>query len=151
MFIGEALAGDGNEIAHIDLLDRQQGTDRLAWRLPMPWPAKAKATPTCWPSSTPNLAIKPATVMVTKVTIKGMRQAVQMFGPAQSGRSHGHGRFGGRGSDPRKINAEELVCICGVFIHPEADRRQEDSTTTTTKPPRWRSPMPWVASRARPK
>ncbi len=28
----------------------------------------------------PNVAIKPATVMITKVTIKGMKQAVQMFG-----------------------------------------------------------------------
>ena len=34
---------------------------------------------------TPNLAVKPATVMITKVTIKGAKQAVQMFGPAQYG------------------------------------------------------------------
>ena len=33
---------------------------------------------------TPNLAVKPATVLITKVTIKGMKQAVQMFGPAQA-------------------------------------------------------------------
>ena len=31
----------------------------------------------------PNLAVKPATVLITKVTIKGAKQAVQMFGPAQ--------------------------------------------------------------------
>ena len=33
---------------------------------------------------TPNLICKPATVMITKVTIKGAKQAVQMFGPAQA-------------------------------------------------------------------
>ena len=31
----------------------------------------------------PNLLAKPATVMFNKVTIKGAKQAVQMFGPAQ--------------------------------------------------------------------
>ena len=31
----------------------------------------------------PNLPCKPATVMFNKVTIKGAKQAVQMFGPAQ--------------------------------------------------------------------
>ena len=33
---------------------------------------------------TPNLAVKPSTVTVTKVTIEGMGQAMQMFGPAQA-------------------------------------------------------------------
>ena len=33
----------------------------------------------------PNLMVKPATVMFNKVTIKNMKQAVQMFGPAQRG------------------------------------------------------------------
>ena len=33
----------------------------------------------------PNLMVKPATVMFNKVTIKGSKQAIQMFGPAQRG------------------------------------------------------------------
>src|SRR5205823_8208871 len=33
---------------------------------------------------TPNLLCKPVTVLITKVTIKGATQAVQMFGPAQA-------------------------------------------------------------------
>src|SRR3990170_864008 len=83
MFIGEALAGEGNEIAHIDLLigdkdgpvgtafasalaDQKQGHSNLLAVL------------------APNLAVKPATVLITKVTIKGAAQAVQMFGPAQA-------------------------------------------------------------------
>ena len=83
MFIGEALAGDGNEIAHIDLLvGSKDGPVGVAF-------ANALATQSKGHSNllaviTPNLAVKPATVMVTKVTIDGAKQAVQMFGPAQA-------------------------------------------------------------------
>src|ERR1700704_6678925 len=83
MFIGEALFGDGNEIAHIDLLiGSKDGPVGIAF-------ANALARQSQGHSNllavlTPNLAVKPSTVLVTKVTIKGAKQAVQMFGPAQS-------------------------------------------------------------------
>lgn len=82
MFIGEALCGDGNEIAHIDLLiGSKEGPVGTAF-------ANALANQSAGHTSllavvAPNLLCKPATVMITKVTIKGMKQAVQMFGPAQ--------------------------------------------------------------------
>ncbi len=68
---------------------------------------------------TPNLAVKPSTVMITKVTIKGMRQAVQMFGPAQSAVAKAVADSVADGVIGKK-QAEEMVCVCGVFIHPEA-------------------------------
>ena len=68
---------------------------------------------------TPNLAVKPATVMITKVTIKGMRQAVQMFGPAQAAVAKAVADSVGDGVIA-KDQAEDLVCVCGVFIHPDA-------------------------------
>src|SRR5260370_41501171 len=83
MMIGEALAGDGNEIAHIDLLiGSKDGPVGLAF-------ANALANQKAGHSNllavlTPNLMCKPATVLITKVTIKGAKQAVQMFGPAQA-------------------------------------------------------------------
>src|SRR5213082_1736593 len=83
MYIGEALVGEGNEIAHIDLLiGSKDGPVGNAF-------ANALARQGAGHSNllavlTPNLAVKPATVMITKVTIKGARQAVQMFGPAQA-------------------------------------------------------------------
>ena len=83
MFIGEALTGEGNEIAHIDLLiGDKDGPVGTAF-------ANALARQSDGHSNllavlTPNLAVKPSTVMITKVTIKGMRQAVHMFGPAQA-------------------------------------------------------------------
>ena len=80
MYVGESLVGEGNEIAHIDLLiGSKDGPVGTAF-------ANAIARQSDGHSNLlavlePNLAVKPATVMITKVTIKGMRQAVQMFGP----------------------------------------------------------------------
>ncbi|MEM9186445.1 MAG: formaldehyde-activating enzyme [Planctomycetota bacterium] len=119
MHIGEALAGDGNEIAHIDLLiGSKDGPVGVAF-------ANALATQSEGHNNllavlTPNLAVKPATVMVTKVTIKGMKQAVQMFGPAQAAVAKAVADSVADGVIPKE-QAEGLVCVCGVFIHPEAD------------------------------
>jgi len=119
MYIGEALAGDGNEIAHIDLMiGSKDGPVGAAF-------ASALATQSEGHTNllavlTPNLAVKPATVMVTKVTIKGMKQAVQMFGPAQAAVARAVADSVEAGVIP-KDQAEDLVCVCGVFIHPAAD------------------------------
>jgi 5,6,7,8-tetrahydromethanopterin hydro-lyase len=118
MFIGEALAGDGNEIAHIDLLlGSKDGPVGYAY-------ANALARQSEGHSNllavlAPNLAVKPSTVMITKVTIKGMRQAVQMFGPAQAAVAKAVADSVADGVID-KSQAEDLVCVCGVFIHPEA-------------------------------
>jgi 5,6,7,8-tetrahydromethanopterin hydro-lyase len=58
--------------------------------------------------------------MITKVTIKGMKQAVQMFGPAQAAVAKAVADAVGEGIIP-KDQTEELVCVCGVFIHPAAE------------------------------
>lgn len=119
MHIGEALAGDGNEIAHIDLMiGSKDGPVGTAF-------ASALATQSEGHSNllavlTPNLAVKPATVMVTKVTIKGMKQAVQMFGPAQAAVARAVADSVEAGVIP-KDECENLVCVCGVFIHPGAE------------------------------
>src|SRR5258708_20271927 len=118
MFVGEALAGEGNEIAHIDLLiGDKDGPVGVAF-------ANALARQSQGHSNllavlTPNLAVKPSTVLVTKVTIKGAKQAVQMFGPAQSAVAKAVADSVGEGVIP-KNQAEELVIVCGVFIHWEA-------------------------------
>jgi 5,6,7,8-tetrahydromethanopterin hydro-lyase len=118
MFIGEALAGEGNEIAHIDLLiGDKDGPVGHAF-------ANALARQSEGHSNllavlTPNLAVKPATVMITKVTIKGMKQAVQMFGPAQAAVAKAVADSVADGVIPAK-DAENLVIVCGVFIHPAA-------------------------------
>ena len=115
MRIGEALAGDGNEIAHIDLLiGDKDGPVGQAF-------ANALARQSAGHNNllallAPNLAVKPATVLITKVTIKGARQALQMFGPAQAGVAKAVADSVGDEVIP-KDQAEELVIVCGVFIH----------------------------------
>ena len=133
MFIGEALAGDGNEIAHIDLLiGSKDGPVGVAF-------ANALARQSDGHSNllavlTPNLAVKPSTVMITKVTIKGMRQAVQMFGPAQAAVAKAVADSVAGGVIPKSA-AEDLVIVCGVFIHKAAedDKKIYDYNYQATK------------------
>jgi len=118
MFVGESLVGEGNEIAHIDLLiGDKAGPVGVAF-------ANALSNQSAGHSNllavlTPNLAVKPATVMITKVTIKGAKQAVQMFGPAQYAVAKAVADSVEAGVVP-KDQAENLVIVCGVFIHWEA-------------------------------
>jgi 5,6,7,8-tetrahydromethanopterin hydro-lyase len=118
MYIGEALVGEGNEVAHIDLLiGNKEGPVGQAF-------ANALARQSEGHSNllavlTPNLAVKPSTVLITKVTIKGANQAVQMFGPAQSAVAKAVADSVAAGVIP-KDQAEDLVIVCGVFIHWEA-------------------------------
>jgi 5,6,7,8-tetrahydromethanopterin hydro-lyase len=115
MYIGEALAGDGNEVAHIDLLiGSKDGPVGQAF-------ANALARQSEGHSNllavlTPNLPVKPSTVLITKVTIKGQKQAVQMFGPAQAAVAKAVAdSVADKIIPPDK--AEDLVIVCGVFIH----------------------------------
>ncbi len=120
MLIGEALVGDGNEIAHIDLLIGDKAgpvghafADALAG-------GQSAGHTNLMAVLTPNQLVKPATVLITKVTQKGMKQAVQMFGPAQAAVAKAVADSVAEGVIP-KNKCEEWVIICGVFIHPAAE------------------------------
>jgi 5,6,7,8-tetrahydromethanopterin hydro-lyase len=123
MFVGEALVGSGNEIAHIDLLiGCKNGPVGTAF-------ANALARQSAGHTNllavlTPNLAVKPSTVLVTKVTIEGMKQAVQMFGPAQAAVAKAVADSVAAGVIA-KSQCEDLVIVCGVFIHPQAEDNQK--------------------------
>jgi len=133
MFVGESLKGDGNEVAHIDLLiGRKDGPVGVAF-------ANALARQSDGHSNllavlTPNLAVKPSTVMITKVTIKGSKQAVQMFGPAQAAVANAVADSVAEGVIP-KDQAEQLCIVCGVFIHwlAEDDKKIYDYNYEATK------------------
>jgi 5,6,7,8-tetrahydromethanopterin hydro-lyase len=123
MHIGEALVGEGNEVAHIDLLigskDGPVGT------------AFANALSTQSEGHTnllavvaPNVAVKPSTVLITKVTMKGSKQVLQMFGPAQTAVAKAVADSVEAGVIP-KDQAEDLVIVCGVFIAPNAESNEK--------------------------
>src|SRR5205809_4033315 len=118
MYIGEALVGEGNEIAHIDLLiGSKDGPVGNAFANALARQSKGHSN--LLAVLAPNLAVKPATVLVTKVSIQGAKQAVQMFGPAQAAVAKAVADQVEAGIIP-KNKAEDLVIVCGVFIHWEA-------------------------------
>ena len=118
MFIGEALSGDGNEIAHIDLLiGSKDGPVGTAFASALA--NQSKGHTNLLAVLAPNLICKPATVIITKVTIKGMKQVVQMFGPAQAAVAKAVADSVANGTIPAS-SADDLVIVCGVFIHPAA-------------------------------
>lgn len=118
IMVGESLVGDGNEVAHIDLMiGRKDGPVGAAF-------ANRLASQSAGHSALlavlePNLPAKPDTVMFNKVTLKGATQVVHMFGPAQMAVAKAVADSVAAGVIPKK-DAEDLCIICGVFIHWEA-------------------------------
>ena len=118
LMVGESLVGDGNEVAHIDLMigpkDGPVGS-AFAHRLA----AQTSGHNGLLAVLAPNVPAKPDTVMFNKVTIKGANQAVQMFGPAQAAVAKAVVDSVADGTIP-KADADNLCCVVGVFIHWEA-------------------------------
>ena len=118
MFIGEALVGEGNEIAHIDLLIGDK-TGPVGMAFANALTNQSHGHSNLLAVLAPNLLCKPATILITKVTIKGLGQAVQMFGPAQASVAKAVADSVAAGVID-KAQADNLVIVCGVFIHPQA-------------------------------
>ena len=131
--VGESLVGDGNEVAHIDLMIGPRGS--------------AAESAFCHSLSNnkdgftsllaviaPNLPCKPNTLLFNKVTIKGAKQAVQMFGPAQAAVARAVVDSVESGVIP-KDKADDYVIMVGVFIHWDAsdDKKIYDYNYQATK------------------
>ncbi len=131
--VGESLVGDGNEVAHIDLIMGPRGS--------------AAETAFCHALTNnkdgftsllalvaPNLACKPNTILYNKVTIKGAKQAVQMFGPAQHAVGKAVADSVAEGVIPQSEADDLFICV-GVFIHWEAtdDAKIQDFNYRATK------------------
>ena len=118
MYIGEALVGEGNEVAHIDLLiGSKNGPVGIAFANALAGQSRGHSN--LLAVLTPNLICKPATAMITKVTIQGAKQAVQMFGPAQAAVGRAVADSVAAGVIPAGL-VDDLVIVCGVFIHWDA-------------------------------
>jgi 5,6,7,8-tetrahydromethanopterin hydro-lyase len=133
LLVGESLVGEGNEIAHIDLIIGPRGTAAES--------AFANALTnnkdgfsTLLAVVAPNLLVKPATILFNKVTIKGSKQAVQMFGPAQRAVAAAVADSVEDGTIPA-AEAEDLFISVGVFIHwlAEDDAKIEEFNYTATR------------------
>jgi 5,6,7,8-tetrahydromethanopterin hydro-lyase len=118
LLVGEALVGEGNEVAHIDLLIGTK-TGPVGAAFANALTNQSKGHTSLLAVLEPNLAVKPATVLITKVTIEGLDQAVLMFGPAQYAVAKAVADCVADGTIPAD-KAEDLCIVCGVFIHPAA-------------------------------
>ena len=119
MNVGEALVGEGNEIAHIDLLIGSK-TGPVGTAFATALVNQSKGHSNLLAVLTPNVICKPATVMITKFTMEHLKQAVQMFGPAQYAVAKAVADCVADGTIPA-ADAEDLVIVCGVFIHKAAE------------------------------
>ena len=118
LMVGESLVGEGNEVAHIDLIMGPRGSSAES--------AFSNALTNNKDGFTsllavvaPNLAVKPSTVLFNKVTIKGAKQAVQMFGPAQHAVAKAVADSVADGTIPAEEADDVFICV-GVFIHWDA-------------------------------
>ncbi|MBS1137148.1 MAG: formaldehyde activating enzyme [Proteobacteria bacterium] len=116
--VGESLVGDGNEVAHIDLLIGPRGS-AVETAFCNALTNNKDGFTSLLAVVAPNLLCKPATVMFNKVTIKGAKQAVQMFGPAQRAVAMAVADSVADGTIPADQADDLFICV-GVFIHWEA-------------------------------
>jgi bifunctional enzyme Fae/Hps len=116
--VGEALIGDGNELAHIDLIigDKEgQAGNAFVNSISQ---LSIGHTPLL-SVIRPNLMTKPSTLIIPKVTIGNLDDASKIFGPAQTAVGRAVADSVEEGVIPKDI-AEDLVLLISVFIHPEA-------------------------------
>ncbi len=121
--VGEALAGSGPEVAHIEvIIGVKDGPVGEAF-------ARAKSTPTpghepLMAILEPNLAVKPVTLIVPTVKIKNLREASIIYGPAQTAVAKAVADTVEEGFIPKQ-EIDNLIIIANVFIHPTAiDRKR---------------------------
>jgi len=117
-FLGESLVGEGNEVAHVDLIiGSKMGPAGQAFTQALS--RNSDGFTTLLAVVAPNLPAKPDTLLFNKVTIKGAAQAVQMFGPAQAAVARAVVDSVASGVIPR-AKADDYCILVGVFIHWQA-------------------------------
>jgi len=131
--VGESLVGEGNEVAHIDLLIGPRGS-AVETAFCNALTNNKDGFTSLLAVVAPNLITKPNTVMFNKVTIKGAKQAVQMFGPAQRAVAMAVADSVAEGVIPM-AEADDLFICVGVFIHWQAtdDKKIQDYNYKATK------------------
>lgn len=133
VFVGEALYGEGKEVAHVDLIIGPRGSSaEVAFCNTLT--NQKRGVNGLLAVLAPNMMAKPATVMFNKVDIKNAKQAVQMFGPAQCGVAQAVADSVKEGLIPLDEANDVFICV-GVFIHWDAidDNKIQDWNYEATK------------------
>ncbi len=123
LMTGEALVGEGNEVAHVDILiGRRDGPVGIAFAMALGAPSQGHGGLTA--IIAPNLAVKPPTVIVPTVTIKNMKQGELIFGPAQKAVADAVADAVKEGIIP-KDKIDKWCIVANVFIHPAAEDKKK--------------------------
>jgi 5,6,7,8-tetrahydromethanopterin hydro-lyase len=133
VMVGESLVGDGNEVAHVDLLiGSKDGPVGHAFAGALL--NQKEGHTNLLAVVAPNLPAKPDTIIANKVTMKGATQAVQMFGPAQAAVARAVVDSVREGVIPQD-QVDDLCVVAGVFIHWDAtdDKKIYDFNYQATK------------------
>lgn len=121
--VGESLVGEGNEVAHIDLvLGPREGPVGQAFVNALS--SQRQGHSSLLAVVAPNVPAKPDTILFNKVTIKGAEQAVHMFGPAQAAVARAVMDSVEEGVIPRD-QVDDMAILVGVFIHWDAKDEQK--------------------------
>jgi len=115
---GEARVGEGNEVAHIDLLiGDKEGPVGHAFANALA--NQIEKHTSLFALIAPNLIAKPLTLMVPKFSITGMRDVLKMYGPVQKAIAIVVVDSVYYEIIPEE-ESENICIICGVLIQPEA-------------------------------
>src|SRR3954468_24298015 len=133
LLVGESLVGEGNEVAHVDLLIGSK-SGPVGEGFASSLVNQKEGHTNLLAVVAPNLPARPDTIMSNKVTMKGATQAVQMFGPAQAAVARGVVDSVREGVISEG-DVDDLCIICGVFIHWDAtdDKKIFDYNYQATK------------------
>ena len=117
--IGEALIGDGPELAHVDLLiGDKAGPVGQAFANGLSNLSVGHTPLTS--VIRPNLMTKPATLIIPKVSVGDLEDASKIFGPAQTAVARAVADAVEDGYIPESI-VEDIVINVSVFIDPSAE------------------------------
>ena len=117
-FIGEALLGAEENLAHIDMIiGSKDGPVGISFANALSSPSKGHGA--LLAAIRPNLLSKPVSLIVPKVTVTNMEDANKIFGPAQAAVAKGIADAVEEGIIPMN-KLDEWVIIASVFIHPGA-------------------------------
>ncbi|MFX1479159.1 MAG: bifunctional 5,6,7,8-tetrahydromethanopterin hydro-lyase/3-hexulose-6-phosphate synthase [Promethearchaeota archaeon] len=118
-FIGEALVGEGNDLAHVDLIiGSRNGPVGISFANALSTPSKGHGG--LLAAIRPNLLSKPVSLIVPKVTVADMKDANKIFGPAQAAVAKGIADAVEEGLIPLS-KVDDWVIIVSVYIHPAAN------------------------------
>jgi len=117
-FIGEALIGEGDNLAHVDLIiGSKDGPVGISFANALSTPSKGHGG--LLGAIRPNLISKPISLIVPKVTVADLEDANKIFGPAQAAVAKGIVDAVEEGLIPLN-KVDEWLIIASVFIHPAA-------------------------------